>query len=317
MLGVVESDFVRTTEIAELFGVSRQRVQRLSRQADFPGPVLEVGRMKLWRRSDVEEWGLGHSVELRPQNAHRAEWQTELEGELARRLRMLLESIVEHVGESMKQNIYVWLRPEERSLRVLATDSYAVLLTSVRVLVTVEGPRAWICVDPRELLHALLLGTAASTLGIAYATGDHGTGGKGRKRGNDSELRIWRGGEQVKEIGDEGRTIRRVAVLDDRERLSATGDERPRTRAELRESFVALFAQAPEADSQQNEATIGDYGMAFLERWWRALRDPEKPSDLRVKVTGPGSQVLVSARHGEDLHFRGIFMAMPEEPSTS
>jgi prophage regulatory protein len=45
-----------THEIAEMFGVSRQRAQQITARKDFPNPydVLHMG--KVWKRSAVEEW---------------------------------------------------------------------------------------------------------------------------------------------------------------------------------------------------------------------------------------------------------------------
>lgn len=47
---------VALSEIQRMLGVSRQRVDQLTRRADFPAPtaVLDVGRV--WLREDVERW---------------------------------------------------------------------------------------------------------------------------------------------------------------------------------------------------------------------------------------------------------------------
>ena len=47
-----------------LGGLSRQRVQQLIAQPDFPKPeiVLEMG--KVWKRSAVEKWALAHGREV-------------------------------------------------------------------------------------------------------------------------------------------------------------------------------------------------------------------------------------------------------------
>lgn len=47
---------VGTHEIAELLGVSRQRVQQLAARPDFPTPVAVLHMGKVWRRSEVEKW---------------------------------------------------------------------------------------------------------------------------------------------------------------------------------------------------------------------------------------------------------------------
>lgn len=51
---------VGTYEIAEMFGVSRQRAQQIVARKDFPKPydVLRMG--KVWKRSAVEAWAKGH-----------------------------------------------------------------------------------------------------------------------------------------------------------------------------------------------------------------------------------------------------------------
>lgn len=43
-------------EIAELLGVSRQRVDQLSRQAGFPEPLDTIRLGRVWRLVDVEAW---------------------------------------------------------------------------------------------------------------------------------------------------------------------------------------------------------------------------------------------------------------------
>jgi predicted DNA-binding transcriptional regulator AlpA len=51
---------VGTHEIAEMFGVSRQRAQQIVARSDFPNPydVLHMG--KVWRRAAVEQWACEH-----------------------------------------------------------------------------------------------------------------------------------------------------------------------------------------------------------------------------------------------------------------
>ncbi len=43
-------------EIADLLGVSRQRVQQLVGRPDFPAPTDTLAMGKVWRREDVERW---------------------------------------------------------------------------------------------------------------------------------------------------------------------------------------------------------------------------------------------------------------------
>ena len=47
-------------EIAEMFGVSRQRAQQITARRDFPKPydVLHMGR--IWKRKTVETWAREH-----------------------------------------------------------------------------------------------------------------------------------------------------------------------------------------------------------------------------------------------------------------
>ena len=48
---------VGTAEIAEMLGVSRQRVDRLVKTAsDFPAPVVEIAAGRVWKREAVERW---------------------------------------------------------------------------------------------------------------------------------------------------------------------------------------------------------------------------------------------------------------------
>lgn len=52
----VEEELVGTAEVAELLGLTRQRVQQLTRDADFPAPIAKLSAGWIWRRSDVEQW---------------------------------------------------------------------------------------------------------------------------------------------------------------------------------------------------------------------------------------------------------------------
>ncbi len=49
-------DLVGLTEIAELLGVSRQRVDQLAQGDDFPEPVSVLAAGRVWKRADVEAW---------------------------------------------------------------------------------------------------------------------------------------------------------------------------------------------------------------------------------------------------------------------
>jgi len=50
-------DLVGISEIAEMLGVTRQRVDKLSRtDDDFPPPVAELHAGRIWLRADVIAW---------------------------------------------------------------------------------------------------------------------------------------------------------------------------------------------------------------------------------------------------------------------
>jgi len=55
MLAVMD-EVMGAAEIADLLGVSRQRVQQLVRRADFPAPMATLTMGKVWRRDEVERW---------------------------------------------------------------------------------------------------------------------------------------------------------------------------------------------------------------------------------------------------------------------
>jgi len=47
---------VTRTEIAQCLGVSRERVRQLALHRDFPPPADAVGRVLVWRQTDVAAW---------------------------------------------------------------------------------------------------------------------------------------------------------------------------------------------------------------------------------------------------------------------
>jgi predicted DNA-binding transcriptional regulator AlpA len=49
-------DLVSTPEIAVMLGVSRQRVDQLTRMEGFPEPAAELAIGRVWERADVEAW---------------------------------------------------------------------------------------------------------------------------------------------------------------------------------------------------------------------------------------------------------------------
>jgi predicted DNA-binding transcriptional regulator AlpA len=54
------------TEVAELLGISRQRVDKLSHtDPDFPEPMTTLGRGRLWEKTAVEEWARATGREIK------------------------------------------------------------------------------------------------------------------------------------------------------------------------------------------------------------------------------------------------------------
>ena len=55
------TDLVSVTEIAEMLGVSRQRVNQLVQAYDdFPAPEADLAIGRVWLRSAVEGWAESH-----------------------------------------------------------------------------------------------------------------------------------------------------------------------------------------------------------------------------------------------------------------
>ncbi len=52
----VPHHLVSRVEIAEMFGVTRQRVHQLVSRPDFPEPIAVLGVGMIWNREDVEQW---------------------------------------------------------------------------------------------------------------------------------------------------------------------------------------------------------------------------------------------------------------------
>ena len=61
MDAVIERDKLSTADIADLLRVSRQHVtDRLTKQPDFPKPIINISRRtRFWRRQDIERWAMG------------------------------------------------------------------------------------------------------------------------------------------------------------------------------------------------------------------------------------------------------------------
>ena len=47
---------VGVAEIAAMLGVSRQRVDQVAAEVDFPKPVAVLAAGRVWRRVEVETW---------------------------------------------------------------------------------------------------------------------------------------------------------------------------------------------------------------------------------------------------------------------
>lgn len=60
---------VGAQEIADLFGVSRQRVHQWRELPDFPKPVSKLAMGLLWYEPEVLEWGQNATPRRLPINA--------------------------------------------------------------------------------------------------------------------------------------------------------------------------------------------------------------------------------------------------------
>ncbi|WP_239393631.1 serine/threonine-protein kinase [Frankia sp. CiP3] len=45
------------TEVAEILGVSRQRISKLRDRADFPDPIAEIAQGPIWNLDEIDAWG--------------------------------------------------------------------------------------------------------------------------------------------------------------------------------------------------------------------------------------------------------------------
>jgi predicted DNA-binding transcriptional regulator AlpA len=62
---MAEAQLVGTAEIAELLGVVRQYVDRLSRQDPaFPEPIATLASGRVWKRVDVVRWAKSTGREI-------------------------------------------------------------------------------------------------------------------------------------------------------------------------------------------------------------------------------------------------------------
>ena len=57
-------EILSTVEIAELLGLSRQRVDKLSRSPGFPRAAADLAIGRVWRKADIVEWAKDTGREL-------------------------------------------------------------------------------------------------------------------------------------------------------------------------------------------------------------------------------------------------------------
>jgi predicted DNA-binding transcriptional regulator AlpA len=55
-VALVAPELMGVAEIAELLGVTRQRVHQLTKSPEFPRPVAELSAGAIWERDAVEAW---------------------------------------------------------------------------------------------------------------------------------------------------------------------------------------------------------------------------------------------------------------------
>lgn len=58
----MNDELMGAAEVAELLGVTRQRVNQLATDApDFPEPIAVLQAGRIWRSKDIEAWRERHS----------------------------------------------------------------------------------------------------------------------------------------------------------------------------------------------------------------------------------------------------------------
>jgi predicted DNA-binding transcriptional regulator AlpA len=53
---VTVKDPVSRAEIAKMLGVTTRTVQRYTERPDWPSPAMIAGRVRIWKRRDIERW---------------------------------------------------------------------------------------------------------------------------------------------------------------------------------------------------------------------------------------------------------------------
>jgi hypothetical protein len=61
----VRAELAGPAELAQVFGVSRTRVQQITAKADFPAPVAELVMGNVWDMADVRRWAKATGRDLR------------------------------------------------------------------------------------------------------------------------------------------------------------------------------------------------------------------------------------------------------------
>lgn len=53
---MAQLDLVGVAEVAEMLGVTRQRVNQLVNEGGFPDPVAVLTAGRIWKRAAIERW---------------------------------------------------------------------------------------------------------------------------------------------------------------------------------------------------------------------------------------------------------------------
>jgi len=62
---------VGVAEVAQLLGVTRQRVNRIVQtHADFPAPEAELSAGRVWKTADIEAWAVRYRKRRERKSSH-------------------------------------------------------------------------------------------------------------------------------------------------------------------------------------------------------------------------------------------------------